>query len=134
MKKKRILHFRNVIVQKMAEIEQVESKDPAKARRMSTGSADPMDDVPLELDLHMELSIRERRGRTLRELQQALERIDRGLFGICQSCGDDIPDRRLVLRPAGRLCKVCQQREEESDRAVHHRSVFEDWPAEGCYE
>ena len=47
---------------------------------------------------------------TLHEVDAALERIDKGTYGRCESCGDEIPAERMDARPVARLCLRCKQR------------------------
>jgi RNA polymerase-binding transcription factor len=44
---------------------------------------------------------------SLREVQDALGKLDAGTFGACESCGDEIPAARLEAKPAARLCITC---------------------------
>lgn len=46
----------------------------------------------------------------LREVEQALARMDDGRYGYCQDCHRAIPVERLSARPATRFCVQCQQR------------------------
>ncbi|MET9463844.1 TraR/DksA C4-type zinc finger protein [Streptomyces sp. NPDC006544] len=43
----------------------------------------------------------------LEELDQALERPERGEYGQCVSCGQTIPPERLEIRPAATTCVRC---------------------------
>ena len=42
-----------------------------------------------------------------REALAALERIDRGTYGICERCGQPIPAGRLEVIPYARTCVKC---------------------------
>lgn len=46
---------------------------------------------------------------TMREIDAALERIERGTYGSCESCGKAIGDERLDARPVARLCVSCKR-------------------------
>jgi RNA polymerase-binding transcription factor DksA len=46
----------------------------------------------------------------LAELDQALERLSTGSYGICQRCGQPIAPARLAARPAARTCIACASR------------------------
>ena len=48
----------------------------------------------------------------LQEIQEALERITDGSFGICDICDKTIPKMRLKAIPYTRLCIPCKQKEE----------------------
>lgn len=56
------------------------------------------------------LSIAEGLVDTLREVNAALERIDKGAYGRCESCRQEIPGDRLDARPMARLCMTCQRK------------------------
>lgn len=46
----------------------------------------------------------------LDEIDEAVTRLDEGTYGICASCGDEIPPARLEARPASLLCVECKSR------------------------
>jgi len=48
--------------------------------------------------------------RKLKLIDTALERLDRGEFGICEGCGDAIPPKRLEAIPWAAYCVPCQER------------------------
>lgn len=48
--------------------------------------------------------------RELSALDAALERVGNGTYGVCASCGADIPRARLELLPAATLCVGCASR------------------------
>jgi RNA polymerase-binding transcription factor DksA len=48
--------------------------------------------------------------RKVAELSEALERLDSGAYGVCEVCGNPIPDERLAARPAARTCVGCASR------------------------
>jgi len=54
----------------------------------------------------------------LRQVEHALERSERGQYGICEDCGHDIPPRRLVVIPDATLCVSCQA-QREARRSAH---------------
>ena len=45
------------------------------------------------------LSIIETTEASLRDVDQALKRLDEGKYGICEACGEPIPDERLEALP-----------------------------------
>ncbi len=49
---------------------------------------------------------------TLRDIEEALEKIDTGSYGMCESCGKAIAPTRLKALPHARLCLECKRREE----------------------
>ena len=59
----------------------------------------------------------EEAGRDLEELQgidEALRRIDEGIYGICEECGREIDERRLEAQPTATRCIACQSQHEKT--------------------
>ncbi|MBC2933289.1 TraR/DksA C4-type zinc finger protein [Nocardioides sp. zg-1228] len=54
--------------------------------------------------------VRQVRGRVA-EVDAALERVDAGTYGVCESCGRPIGDARLEALPAARTCIRCAGRD-----------------------
>jgi len=57
-------------------------------------------------------------GRALLEINEALRRLYRGEYGICESCGNPIARARLEAIPQARLCVPCKEKEERAQRGV----------------
>ena len=51
------------------------------------------------------------------KIREALDRIDDGTFGICESCGEEISEKRLKARPVTTLCIDCKKKQEANERA-----------------
>jgi DnaK suppressor protein len=56
------------------------------------------------------LSLAEGLRQRLDELHAALHRVERGTYGICESCGKLIAPERLEAIPTARLCISCKQK------------------------
>ncbi len=49
---------------------------------------------------------------------EALERIENGTFGICESCAEEISVKRLKARPVTTQCIECKAKEEALEKAL----------------
>ncbi|MCE3047771.1 RNA polymerase-binding protein DksA [Helicobacter kayseriensis] len=47
-------------------------------------------------------------------IQSSLQKIENGLFGICEMCGDDIDENRLWVKPHAQYCIICREIYEKS--------------------
>ena len=56
---------------------------------------------------------------TCRAIDQALDRIEAGTYGICQECEETIQLKRLKAAPEATLCLDCKNNEEEASPAQH---------------
>ncbi|HEY8450311.1 MAG TPA: TraR/DksA C4-type zinc finger protein [Bacillota bacterium] len=64
--------------------------------------------------------------RRLRQVDEALERMRSGLYGLCENCGRPIPFERLVAEPHATLCVRCQELREVAEGRLHRRPVEEE--------
>jgi RNA polymerase-binding protein DksA len=63
-----------------------------------------------------DLSLSENVKDLLQKVNEALERIENGTYGICEMCGLPIPEERLEALPYANLCITCKQKEEQAMR------------------
>ena len=80
---------------------------------------DPSPDEPDEFgadNYHQEFQIGliENEEEILREVYDAIDRIDEGTYGICDRCEEPIPPRRLEVLPYASRCVECQRKVEEN--------------------
>jgi len=47
-------------------------------------------------------------------VEEALDRIDRQTYGVCEECGEPIRGKRLAAIPWARLCLACKTEEEQA--------------------
>ena len=52
------------------------------------------------------------------EDKKALDRIEDGSFGICESCGEDISIERIKARPVTTQCIECKTKQEAMEKAL----------------
>lgn len=78
--------------------------------------ADVLDVSASDLDRTLCLLLRERDRNKLKAIDEALERIEEGTFGICEDCGDEIPLGRLKVMPFATSCIDCKTKQERRDK------------------
>jgi DnaK suppressor protein len=74
------------------------------------------DQASAETDRNFMLRLRGREQRLLKKIDQALERVETGIFGICEDCGNEINIQRLEARPVTTMCIDCKTLQEEEER------------------
>ena len=84
------------------------SKDEAATMDISNFADLGTDNYEQEFDL----GLLEHQGETLREIDDALERISNKTFGICEACGKPIPKARLTAKPHARYCVPCRTQQD----------------------
>ena len=53
-------------------------------------------------------NVSETQRRRIHDIDVALEQIEKGEYGICMSCGEEISPRRMEVRPFSRYCIECK--------------------------
>jgi len=76
------------------------------------------DQATAETDRNFMLRLRGREQRLLKKIDDALERIDSGVFGICEVCGEEIHIKRLEARPVTTMCIDCKTAQEEEEKLM----------------
>jgi DnaK suppressor protein len=94
-------------------------------KTLGIGLQQSPDDLPdfadqssFESDRNFLLRLRDRERRLLAKIDDALQRIEDGSFGICDECGKDIGIKRLKARPVVTLCIECKTRQEEEEKKM----------------
>jgi RNA polymerase-binding transcription factor len=108
--------FRYLLTQKMNEILDEAEKTVSDMTTGKENFPDPNDRATLESDRNFELRIRDRERKLLVKIQEAIKRLDDGVFGICEVCGGPISEKRLMARPVTTLCIDCKTKQEKMER------------------
>ena len=58
--------------------------------------------------------LRRRLERRLTELEHVQRRLEQGSYGLCEQCGEAIPEERLEAMPDTTLCIPCQRQRERA--------------------
>jgi len=78
---------------------------------------DTYDVASEERDREINYLLTDRDRGKVQSIDQALERIEEGTYGICENCEGEITNERLKAMPFTRLCVQCQsERETEAKR------------------
>ncbi|MBI5250366.1 MAG: TraR/DksA C4-type zinc finger protein [Desulfomonile tiedjei] len=98
---------------------------------------DEIDLATGEISRDLDAKISMRKHRQLKEIEDALERIKLGEYGECEDCGEPIPEQRLRLFPAARLCVRCQEELDQYEKLRESQGVrggtWREEPSEGTY-
>ena len=114
-----LLEERKRLVEELAEIEQHQVKTEEKPVADVAGYEDDLVDVATEtFEREKELAIESNVQGMLKMVDEALQRVRNGTYGICVGCGKAIDSNRLRAIPYTRLCIKCKEREERHRAAV----------------
>lgn len=99
------------------EVTQISRENLRRNLRAETGdlsgySTHMADMAGEEAELAMNLRILAAEEDILQELEDALDRIEKGTYGVCENCGGSVGKARLMAKPFASMCIECRQRQE----------------------
>lgn len=118
MQRGKINVFRVLLIKQLRELQMAAGKTFHALQRDELQEPDPLDRAVKECDRSVELVIRNRDRHLIREIYEALKRLEQSSYGICESCGEPIGEKRLQAKPTTRCCVQCQAMEERERRAM----------------
>ena len=106
--------YRQMIVKKREEVlkelnRELNERVNQSSEIKSLIGSDMGDLSTLSLSSDLSASLVTRYSKMLKQLDQALERIEEGTYGLCEECGRKIDDRRLEILPSTLYCTPCQE-------------------------
>jgi len=118
MKKKDVDYFKELLTKRLNEL--LEQADGTVSDMTSDEETfpDPTDRASHESERNFTLRIRDREHKLIKKIKKALERIENGTFGICESCEEEIGVDRLKARPVTTQCIKCKTKEEEMEKVL----------------
>ena len=95
----------------------------ARLTRVRESASDPETAKEGETDetCDVDVQVLEMSTSTLRRIEAAIERLDRGAYGQCKQCGRPISVTRLNAMPFAARCRGC---EHERERSVGRRQAI----------
>jgi DnaK suppressor protein len=117
MDKKKLEHFRGLLQDQLDELIDEALKTVNGMTNLKDTFPDPTDRAALETDRNFLLRIRDRERKLIEKIKEALDRIDNGQFGVCEVCGKEIGEKRLMARPVTTLCIECKKKQEAWEKS-----------------
>lgn len=83
------------------------SGETAKPRDLEQDTVGRLSRIDAIQNAGLNANLQERERQQLRQLLEALRRIEDGTYGVCNACGGAIPFERLQVFPETLACSVC---------------------------
>lgn len=100
-------------------LSEIDSELRAEREGNKDEGMDTYDLASEERDREINFILSNRERVKIKQIDDALARLDDGTYGVCESCGLDIAEERLEAMPFTRLCRDCQQDQEREAKAQH---------------
>jgi DnaK suppressor protein len=94
---------------------------PAEVAEVKDAEEQSVDDFVQEVDF----ALMEMKSRTLSKIDEAIQRLEDGTYGICPDCDAEISEARLTALPFASLCRDCQENLESREREERDTRNFD---------
>jgi DnaK suppressor protein len=118
MDKKDIEGFKELLTKRLEDLLNQADNTVSGMTSPKENFPDPTDRAALEADRNFMLRIRDRESKLIKKIKKALDRIENGTFGLCETCGEDIDLKRMHARPVTSQCIECKSKEEALEKAL----------------
>ncbi len=119
LKKTQIAHFRKKLLEKRRQLEEEVGRSALYGKGQEDDSIKDLGDqatTAYTREFLFELGNGDRR--LLKEVMEALRKLEEGGFGACERCGEAISEKRLEALPFARYCIDCQRLAEQEEKAA----------------
>ncbi len=116
MSEKKKKMFRKLLMERLDDLLKEANRTVSGMTDQGGNFPDPTDRATLESDRNFTLRIRDRERKLIAKINEALDRLDDGTFGICEECGEEISEARLKARPVTTLCIDCKKKQENLEK------------------
>ncbi len=124
-RKDAILHMREILIVRRDALRKALAGDLSLLQELREQTAGDVVDFALDSAQHeINSQLAEVESRELASIENALERMRTGHFGVCEGCSTKIPMARLNALPYATLCIECQR---DSERSGAESALDSDW-------
>ena len=138
MRKRDMDRFKKLLLlEKQGIVQHLSSLEGASETEISQSTTgDPVDLASLEISQASIQKLGNREKKLLSKIDYALGKLERGEYGICENCGEQISVARLEARPVAQFCIDCKTEMEQNERRYSDddERQEEDWPSDESEE
>ncbi len=120
----------NLIAMRKALLKEIDiSIKEGSSKDTTEPSGDIYDISSNERDRELSYMLGDRERNKLREIDNAISKIDDGTYGICDECGETISKKRLSVIPYSNLCIACKSKIEKEEKEKLNDSYSDNFNA-----
>ena len=105
--------YREALLEKRAELLGGTAAKPLQwtMENNSGRQGDMADQASGNNEVHIQLKLKQTDAKILQAIEEALYRMEKGTYGICRDCGEEIAPARLNAIPWTRVCITCKEKQ-----------------------
>jgi len=119
--KDRLLDLKKALISKKANIlkevkEEISRYVSGDNKQLVDTANDEGDWAQIDISEDLSLQRLSAHRKIMYNIDEAVRKIEEGTYGICEDCGEEISEKRLLVLPAATLCVDCQENREELEK------------------
>ena len=114
--RKQLIHTREEIVKEAKS--EIAKNIKGDATQLVETALDDGDWSVIDLSADINLRLLETHRESLLKIDESLRKLREGSYGTCEDCGGEITAERLRVMPFAILCRDCQEKKEELEKAT----------------
>ena len=104
--------FKDALLRKRGELVGSGGIKPLQASmENNTRQGDMADQASGNNEVHIQLKLKATDAKILQAIEEALYRMEKGTYGVCKDCGEEIAPARLNAIPWTRSCITCKEKQ-----------------------
>ncbi|MBF8982212.1 TraR/DksA C4-type zinc finger protein [Lutibacter sp. B2] len=121
MNKEKINHFKNMLLKEKINtqktLKSMNENEPNSSMQNYFSELSVYDNHPADIgtemfEMEMNMCLKNSEDVYIRKIDDVLDRMENGNYGICELCGKEISEERLEILPISKLCINCEKKEE----------------------
>ena len=118
MNKKTLTYLKSRLINELGDLQRGENCNLNGLSGSDESLPDLVDRASSFIDRSLSQSMCDRQNLRIRMIEDALEDIENGEYGICRQCGEDIAVKRMEANPIARHCITCKSAMENRARLI----------------
>ena len=115
---------KQLLSQKVLLLQGISAKMKGSPKTGDPEGGDVCDIASSDRERELTLRLGERGREKLRQIEEALERVEDGSFGTCEQCEAKIPKGRLKVMPFSTTCVACKSKQEKQRKLYEGASDY----------
>lgn len=103
-------------------VREIARRSKATTEGTTPDIGDILDSVSEERTRELDMILTDREKKKLGQIDDSIDRIEDGTYGMCEECGVKIPKARLKVMPFAKYCVECQEKIEREEKYLREEA------------
>src|SRR5881628_224650 len=111
MRQADLQRYKRLLLEKQRQLSSVQEDAGTRVPAAGGLEGDVIDQANADAEAELQIRLHQTDGRLLRAIEEALDRMRQGTYGVCVVCKQRISKARLEAVPWTHVCRECKERQ-----------------------